>query len=189
MNIFVTDASAKICALSHCDRHLVKMIVETAQMLATAHWILDNKIVEYKPTHWGHPCSVWIRESSENYQWSVNLLSELCSEYTVRYKKRHKTEGVLPALSKAPGNIPIGPATNWAQAMPEEFMSRDSIESYRDYLVWKYKEWMSREKVIKVCWTSRGVPSWVLDHFDTKSVYRSDGRVTIQLVDKTQRAA
>lgn len=189
MNIFVSNVSPERSALDHCDRHLVKMVVETAQMLSCAHWILDNKSVGYAPTHWNHPCSDWVRLSSENYQWGLSLLSALCTEYTNRYKKPHKTASLLPVLKKAPRNIPSGKLTPWAQAMPEEFMEEDSTLAYQSYLIWKYDEWMTRAKPLKVCWTERDLPDWLAGQFTSKNVYRRDGRVTIQLIDKIAQRA
>jgi hypothetical protein len=189
LNIFATNKSPKITAQEHCDRHLVKMIVETAQMLSCAHWILDNKIVGYKPTHWNHPCSSWIRESSENYLWAYSLLSELCAEYTLRYSKSHKTELLLPALSKAPKNTPEGDLTPWAQAMPEEFQQEDSIKAYQKYLLGKYEEWLTRPRPLGVCWTNQQLPSWLAGQFRAETVYPSDGRVTMRLTEKITRRA
>lgn len=189
MNIFATKSEPKLVAQDHCDRHLVKMVVETAQMLSCAHWILDNKLVGYKPTHWNHPCSSWLRESSENYQWAYSLLDALCAEYTVRYLKPHKTESLLSVLKKAPKNTPTGELTPWAQAMPEEFQRPDAFEAYRLYLAGKYEEWMTRTKPLNVCWTSRNIPDWLTGQFRDKTVYLRDGRVRIQLVEKISRRA
>lgn len=184
MNIFATNAQAKLAALEHCDRHIVKMILETAQMLSCAHWILDNKIVGYKPTHWNHPCSDWIRASSENYQWTYSLLVALCDEYKNRYLKPHKTATLLTVLKPLPKNIPAGRLTPWALAMDEEFKGPDQNEAYRKYLLSKFEEWTNRVKPLGVCWTNRTPPSWVSQSFGTKTVYRKDGRVTIRVTEK-----
>ena len=123
MNIFWLSLNLVLCAQYHCDAHCVKMILEYAQMLCTAHHVLDgtkkeifnakgkqlnpkyiheNEIL-YKATHINHPCSIWVRKSSENYLKLYNLFSLLCKEYTHRYKKIHKTEQKLLEFLK---NIP-----------------------------------------------------------------------------------
>ena len=74
MNIFVLDTSPKLAAEYHCNKHVVKMIIETAQMLSTAHDYLETGISGlYKPTHKNHPCSIWVRQSRENYLWTLDL--------------------------------------------------------------------------------------------------------------------
>ena len=100
MNIFYLHHDPVICARQHNDRHVSKMIVETAQLLSTAHHELDGKpsIFCYKRAHWNHPSAVWCRENTQNYLWLHSLLVELCVEYTYRFSdtlertKIHKTE-------------------------------------------------------------------------------------------------
>lgn len=133
MNIFCLDIDPKICAEYHCDRHVMKMIVEYAQLLSTAHRILDGKEVTallgskkkifrilpnadmeanlYKATHRNHPSAVWVRESSANYLWLYELFTNLCDVYSYRYNlKVHKTDRQLrKLLGILPKNIPLGP--------------------------------------------------------------------------------
>lgn len=72
MNVFALDLSPKTAARYHCDAHVVKMILETTQMLSTAHWMRGTR-GPYRPTHANHPCSVWVRESTANYKWLHEL--------------------------------------------------------------------------------------------------------------------
>ena len=92
MNIFHLDKDPKICAEYHCDKHVVKMILETAQMLSTAYRkkFGDNDDL-YKTAYPKHPMTIWVGDSGDNFFWSVQLLDQLLYQYTVRYKKVHKT--------------------------------------------------------------------------------------------------
>ena len=180
MNIFYLDQHPKIAAEYHCDKHVVKMIIEYAQLLSTAHRILDGYLyidktangrnikrwklhdprepILYKASHINHPSAIWVRESLDHYQWLWNLAMELCQEYRHRYggktDKQHKTSLVIQNLSFAPNNIPrIGLFTEPPQAMPEDAkVPGDSIAAYRNY----YK----KHKVRFAKWTNREIPSW-----------------------------
>ena len=96
MNIFHLHKDPKICAEYHCDKHVVKMILETAQMLSTAYrrnfgeWECDNDL--YKTAFPKHPMTIWVGNSGCNFRWSLNLLDELLNQYTLRYKKIHTTK-------------------------------------------------------------------------------------------------
>jgi hypothetical protein len=121
MNIFYLHSDPKVCAEWAVDKHVVKMILEAAQLLSTAHrvldgvetttivtkqdsffvkkrkvkqWVLpDHRNTEfYKATHINHPCAIWARESNNNYNWLWSYLYEHCKEYTRRYGKVHKIE-------------------------------------------------------------------------------------------------
>jgi hypothetical protein len=92
MNIFYLDPNPQVAARYHVDKHVVKMVLESAQLLSAAHFVLDkNNEGMYKPTHINHPCSKWTRESKANYLWLYQLFKELSHEYTFRYGKVHKT--------------------------------------------------------------------------------------------------
>ncbi len=68
MNIFALDTDPVTCAQYHCDKHVIKMILESVQMLSTTCSILGAE-APYKPTHANHPCTKWVRESWENFGW------------------------------------------------------------------------------------------------------------------------
>lgn len=142
-----------------CDKHVIKMILESAQLLSTAHHVLDGNSARegiYKPTHINHPCSIWVRDSQYNYVWLWWHFDALCREYEYRYNKLHKTSSMLRKLYWTPNNmVGIGP-TPFAVAMkvrPECVVEGDPVQSYRNY----YK---TKQKDFKMVWTKREVPSW-----------------------------
>jgi hypothetical protein len=161
MNIFVLDESPSVAAEYHMDVHVVKMILETAQMLSTAHRILDHipdgETALYKKTHVNHPCAVWARENSENYLWAFTLYLSLCDEYTYRFGKIHKTDRQLTEiLCELPKNIPRSTSkTKFALAMPEEFKYDDAIKSYRSYYQFK------ANTLSRVSWKKRKIPNFI----------------------------
>lgn len=161
MNIFYLDENFKKAAEYHNDKHVVKMILETAQLLCTAHHILDpNKPHTnlYRLTHKNHPCAIWVRNGINNYRWLYNLFCSLCDEYTFRYGKVHMTDKKLrKILKKAPANIPNVAFTEPLQAMPEEVKSSCSVTAYRNYY--------NKHKKHLATWTKRQVPEW----FETRS--------------------
>lgn len=148
MNIFFLDRDPAIAARLHCDKHVVKMILESAQLLSTAHRILDgeDKIltderedVLYKATHVNHPSAVWTRSGVDQYRWVHDLLYFLIYEYRARYGKSHKTEKLQPHLLNAPYNINWEePWTDPPQCMPEDVQQDNPVLAYRDYYA-KYK--------------------------------------------------
>lgn len=127
MNIFVLDANPETAAILHCDKHIVKMPLETAQMLST---ICGGP---YKPTHANHPCTVWARASTANYSWLWQLGVALSREYTYRYGKTHRCQAIIESLSKPPASVPVGERTPFAQAMPPECQHADAVLAYQQY--------------------------------------------------------
>ena len=151
MNIFFLHTDPRTAARYHNNRHVIKMILETAQLLCTAHRVLDGQLVGktyrmsdiqtdsflYKATHRNHPSAVWVRTSSANYQWACELLVGLCIEYTFRYGKTHKCEmtGLVDWLcDNQPVNLPDGPLTEFAVAINEQWsIDASPVENYRNY--------------------------------------------------------
>lgn len=136
MNIFVLDTDPKLCAEYHCDKHVVKMILEHAQLLSTA---LRAYGVDagYKATHVNHPSSKWVRQSQDNFNWLVEMTFWLNLEYTRRYRKpnNHKSWELILSLP-SPSVLPnTGGVTDFAIAMAPEFYhkSGDPVLSYRNY--------------------------------------------------------
>jgi hypothetical protein len=151
MNIFLLHWNPRKCAKYHCDKHVVKMILESCQLLYTCHWTAANPppLIQcapnggYKPTHAKHPCSLWLNESLDNYLWLIRLTQELLAEYRFRYgDKTHKCEAHLDWLENVyPHGLESKGITPPRCAMPPEFkVSDDPIECYRLY----YK--MSKDK-------------------------------------------
>ena len=155
MNIFYLDSDAKKCANYHCDKHVVKMILEYAQLLSTAHRILDGdeKNEElYKATHKNHPSAVWVRDSYDHYMYTFRLFWHLCFEYTKRYNKSHATERLLEPLSKHPKNIGLKGFKRPPQCMPEECKLNNTVEAYRNYY--------NKEKAYMAVWKYSQQPTW-----------------------------
>jgi hypothetical protein len=167
------------CAQMHNDKHLVKMILEYAQLLSTSHRVLDgiqvteksktNRKVKrwkladardtniYTATHINHPSAVWARSGSDNYAWLVQLWLELMSEYTYRYGKQHACERLIPDLTPLPTNIPNRPFSEPTPAMPEELrIPGDSLASYRNYYINGKKHLASWKGKTN----SREIPDW-----------------------------
>jgi hypothetical protein len=165
------------------DRHVVKMILETAQLLSTAHRVLDgNEVVEkkqvngsfpvryrnvkrwrlnddrettlYSATHINHPSAIWCRINSSNYNWLYHHFLGLLDEYTFRYGKTHKCAGMTGVLQDVPNNILLGNFTEPTPAMDSTFIvPNDSLQSYRNY----YRH----GKVKLHSWTNRNPPEWI----------------------------
>ena len=131
MNIFVLDRDPKICAQYHCDKHVVKMILETAQMMCT---VLNELGYEtpYKSTHSKHPCTLWLKESVYNYVWTRRLASWLNEEYKLRYNKtdNHKSWDVIASLPIFPTALPHKYITEFPQAMPDQYKHTDNTYTY-----------------------------------------------------------
>jgi len=151
MNIFVLDLDPIKAAKYHNDRHCVKMILETTQLLSTAlPYFEPRRIGPYKATHLNHPCSIWTRTCQGNYHWLWKLGLALCKEYTHRYGRVHKCESYLEDLGLSK---PISKKmTQFAQAMPEQYKHTDVIKAYRAYYM--------GEKRYLAKWTNRETPSW-----------------------------
>ena len=159
MNIFYLDKEPKLCAQYHVDKHVVKMILETAQLLSTTHWMSGSE-GPYKQTHKNHPSAIWARSNKSNYTWLCELGMELCKEYTHRYGKTHKTQKHIEWLSTNIPNIPDGKFTQPTLAMPEQYKSDDHIKSYQLYYV--------KDKSHLHSWKKRKQPKFILEDVNIK---------------------
>ena len=177
MNIFYLHNDPRTCAEMHVDKHCVKMILEYAQLLSTAHRVLDGTLsmglsasgrkktsyvlmdqresVLYSATHINHPSAVWVRQSRANYFWLFSLWVELMAEYTHRYGRVHASERLYDSLYSAPKNIPVSNKfTEPTPAMPDEYkVDGDSIQSYKNYYIGDKKRMFS--------WKNRQTPTWI----------------------------
>lgn len=154
MNIFFLDFDVKKCAKYHCDKHVVKMILETAQLLCSAHHVTGGT-APYKLSHKNHPCSIWVRASLSNYLYLCELGLALGEEYTYRYGKKHKSIEVIEWCLQNRPNIHDVDFTTPPMAMGDEYkIGNDVIESYRNY----YRG----AKSGIVSWKNREVPDWFL---------------------------
>ena len=152
MNLFWLSLDPERCAQMHCDKHVVKMPLETVQMLCTAHWIHGND-APYLPVHQTHPCTLWVAQTIENYRLAWWLGYHLFKEYTYRYGKKHQTESVLYAVRCHPPAMTARGYTKFPQAMPEEYKHHDVMVAYRDYYI--------GEKSGFAEWTGRPVPCFM----------------------------
>lgn len=188
MNIFYLSADPVESAQAHLDKHVVKMILEYAQLLSTAHRIIDGhesvvlsqsgrkkKVwqlndsrdsILYACTHSNHPSAIWARKTSSNYTWLYNLFVATCDEYTYRYGKIHLTDSKLRnALKKLPNgiaqcNVWSGPTP----AMPDECkVPGDELASYKRYYIDK--------KADMAKWTNREPPEWFIKGVKEKDAY------------------
>lgn len=157
MNIFYVDSDPKIAAQSLCDKHVVKMVLESAQLLCTTHhligtWELPEKF--YKATHINHPCAIWVRQCSGHYAWLSLHASYLCKEYTYRYGKTHASYPIvdwcLSNFAATTFSYGIAPP----QCMPDEYKMEDTVAAYRRY----YNEY--KRNTIQMKWTRREPPVW-----------------------------
>lgn len=163
MNIFFLDENATAAAEMQADKHVVKMILETAQMLSTAHRVLDGdangKLPDgreenfYRATHKNHPSAKWVRESVENYNWLVDHFQALLNEYTHRYGKQHKTGRLLYDLQSPPFALKDWDWTPPPSCMPDEYKVGSLVENYREY----YRK--AKSHLHK--WTKREPPNWL----------------------------
>lgn len=154
MNIFFLDTDVKKCAEYHCDKHVVKMILETAQLLCGAHYTTGQVTdqVPYKLSHKNHPCAIWTRKSLSNYLYLCELGIELCNEYTFRYEKRHKSQSVIEWCIENKASILDTGFSDPPKAMPEIFKTSNTVESYRNYYRGAKKGFAT--------WKKRDAPSW-----------------------------
>ena len=146
MNIFYLSRDPTLAAQAQCDRHVVKMILETAQLLSTAHNELDGGQLAYKSTHKNHPSAVWVRSSLDHYEWTLYHLGALGREYERRYKKVHKTiREHLEALQSPPEALQgIRGFTDPPQCMPDECKRVDAVQGYQVYYNYKADDWDAR---------------------------------------------
>jgi hypothetical protein len=136
VNIFVLDEDPKKAAEYHCDKHVIKMILETAQMLSTSVLFYQKDTLGlYNPTHKNHPCSIWARRSRQNFVWLASLGLHLGNEHKIRYspKKPHASLKVIRRAISLKDSIPQGEMTLFAQAMPEKYQGDHVVKSYRNF--------------------------------------------------------
>ena len=165
MNIFYLDKRPDDCAEMHCDKHVVKMILESAQMLSTAHRVLDEDDAHpdlYKIAHKNHPSTIWTRSSKQHYDWLFRLFRMLSAEYSIRFGlindsrdvfKVHKTWDKLgKILEVAPKNIEDNGWTDPPLCMPDHCKDVDVVEAYRKYYI--------LEKNNFAVWKYSGTPKW-----------------------------
>ncbi len=181
MNIFYLHEDPIQNAKWHIDKHIVKMPIEYAQLMSTAHRLLDGEMylgktaigrnikrwrlhderedILYKASHINHPSAVWVRESIENYFQMYKLYMAVLAEFTNRYGKIHGSSKPSIALIRPPKNIPMVKGTQLPQCMPEICKVKNNpILAYRNYYIVEKNSFAS--------WKNREIPEW----FQTKDI-------------------
>ncbi|KAL0212813.1 hypothetical protein RCL1_006439 [Eukaryota sp. TZLM3-RCL] len=186
MNIFIVSEDPEESAFLLCDQHVVKMTLESTQLLFTCHHLTSNDSTEwilrfqnetglepYKPSHQKHGCQIWIQQSTSNYRWLSTHALALCKAYHARYTDKPvlKVEPLLEWLHNNYPNIPEGPLTPPYLAMPtecqylypwddieesEENFMKRTVKSYRLYYL-VYKARFARYYYIEP-------PLWLKSH-------------------------
>lgn len=167
MNIFVLDTDPAIAASYHCDQHLHKMILESAQMLSTAmwKWYPESRPYIYKPAHENHPCTLWVRKSVSNAAWLAHLMQELqeirysigCEEHAAMKIKSH-------FWNWAPENIPKN-RDQFVFAGPPSIEIRNLTipQKYQMYYRQKHKAWLDTRAPMS--YKNRPIPPFLQDLF------------------------
>jgi len=157
MNIFYLDHDPTKCAQAHCNKHVVKMILETAQILSQA--VRDVCKIEYgyhvPKSELKNPCIKWVKESQENFLWLCNLGDALLNEYSYRYDNSHASEHIIKDVRVWHNRFPLVPMTTRPQLMPSEFQDPDPITAYRHYYM--------GAKTGLLQYTRRTPPQWMQD--------------------------
>lgn len=167
MNIFYVDRDPTLAAQALCDKHVVKMVLESAQIMCT---VLHEKGLpaQYRATHKNHPCTIWAGKSEMHFSWLHTHAAALSEEYTFRYGKVHKSLAVIEdcvnALQEAANISDPFAYVGFIQpplAMPEKYhIVGDAVQSYRSYYI------LDKLRSIECKWTKRKPPSWLVSHLE-----------------------
>ena len=164
MNIFYLDKDHKKCAEYHCNSHVIKQILESAQLMCTAHRICDKYYLTqeqddllYQVSHQFHPSYKWVAKSKGNYEFLFSLFEALLDEYTYRYGNKHASEALREMLRTPPRFIPDKGFTTFVQVVPEECRDEDPVKAYRNYYC--------THKVRLLEYKKRDFPDWLLEAF------------------------
>lgn len=164
MNIFFLSANPEEAAKMACDKHVIKMILESTQLLYTAQNLAEVNMLEsnpynpYKITHKNHPSAIWTRSSIQHYNWLCDLALNYCKEYKFRYgeEKEHACQKHLLWLKENPPVIPDNGFVQPPQCMPDIYKTESSIDAYRAYYI--------GEKLSFVKYTKREIPDWIVSY-------------------------
>jgi hypothetical protein len=134
MNIFAVDRDPRRAARCLGDRHVVKMTLETAQILCTVARLHGHR-APYRSTHVHHPCVVWAAERHANFRWLVLHGLALAEEYERRFGRKHRSGRVIGSIARRQAGPPKDGKRRspFALAMPEQYRGRDAVASYRRY--------------------------------------------------------
>lgn len=168
MNIFILAEHPETAAKMQHDKHVVKMVLESTQMLCSA---FDPEYEPpYKRAYYNHPCTVWARTSQENYEWLLLHGLSLAIEYSYRYNKTHASEKVINWCFNNYESLidfPEKGKTENALAMPDIYKTDNAVESYQRYYL--------GEKVENAKYTKRNPPAFLRDEYLKESVKKLKG--------------
>jgi hypothetical protein len=160
MNIFILDKNITLSAQYHCDKHVVKMITESCQILCTVYLANTNyksyPDFLYKPTHTKHPCVLWAGANISNFCYLVELAEALYNEYQYRYnrpEKHQRNKNIIDYFKKVLPPLILEKQTPFAQAMPDKYKHDNPVVAYRAYY--------NGEKHHLFKWTKRNIPIWI----------------------------
>ena len=155
MNIFYLHECPDKAARLQYNKHVVKMILESAQMLCTAHHHyaerheINADYIPYKKAHYNHPSTIWARENHYQYQWLYWHMMALGDEYKKRYNKEHLSiTKCKECLSFSPYGISLGKFEQPPQCMPDEYKDKCSIQAYWNYYIGDKKQIANLKKEI-----------------------------------------
>ena len=162
MNVFYIASDPVEAGRMHCDQHVGKMLIETSQMMSTAHRMLNNNTYAdtaglYRSTHANHPSCQWVRSSTLHYLWALRLACALSSEFRDRYGKSHKTSTLLSKLAHVPPKMPrdgFRPPPQCFGDANSDLMQPDTVAAYRAYY---------RRKGFPK-WSKSKTPEWYLSN-------------------------
>ncbi len=160
MNVFVLDRDPIVAARMQCNKHVVKMVLETAQMLCAN---FPEGSAPYKRSHYNHPCTIWARTSKANFRWLVIHGMALANEYTNRYGKVHKSQEVLMWCFKNMHKLtfPEEGLTEFGVAISDDQNCRMMIPGFDELdVVDKYRLYYIFDKSAFAEWPSGKIPKW-----------------------------
>jgi len=165
MNVFYTNTCPSVAASEHCVRHRNKMIIEYAQLLSTAHHVIDgDRAIQgiYKCTHTNHPSAVWVRQGRTQYQWVLACAKRLCELYRADRWVDHKTLHTLQILTSFPSGLRNTEWTDPPACVADHLkpLNKPVQELYRMYMIEKFNEWTTRDKPLAVQYFNQA-PEWV----------------------------
>ena len=138
MNIFYLHQDPVKAAEYQYNKHVVKMVLESAQILCTVHhkYMGEDADVPYKSTHKNHPSTLWAGQSAQNYEWLYRHFVALCEEYKKRYDKEHLSyTKCKDKVNMLPGGMLETGLTDMPQCMPDEYKDDCSVQAYWNYYI------------------------------------------------------
>lgn len=186
MNIFVLDKSPSKAAEYHNDKHVVKMILETAQVLSTVYYTtlgitqqkqgkqMRDELTKmystfprenfYALSHLNHPSCKWVQYSIDNWKWLLLLGQELCKEYTKRYGKIHACQQVIEWFRENPPVVNTVECDRWWASEPTIPANATSIKEHPIFQTWEqaistYRQYYKVDKRHLAQWKTQ-IPEW-----------------------------